>query len=112
MAELISHPGARAAVAAEQRRDTPGVEPGAIGSAPLVIVVDDDEAVRLSICELLESVGIDATGFGSTRELLDTKLPDRSGCLVLDVRMPGNLSGLDLAAAARRHRRCTSRSSS
>ncbi len=41
------------------------------------------------------SVGIDATGFGSTRELLDADLPERPGCLVLDVRMPGS-SGLDL----------------
>jgi FixJ family two-component response regulator len=62
---------------------------------PLVLVVDDDAAVRSSIEELMESVGIDATGFGSTRELLDTELLERPGCLVLDVRMPGS-SGLDL----------------
>ena len=62
---------------------------------PLVLVVDDDAAVRSSIEELMLSVGIDATGFGSTRELLDAELPERPGCLVLDVRMPGS-SGLDL----------------
>ncbi len=62
---------------------------------PLVLVVDDDAAVRSSIEELMQSVGIDATGFGSTRELLDADLPERPGCLVLDVRMPGS-SGLDL----------------
>jgi FixJ family two-component response regulator len=62
---------------------------------PLVLVVDDDAAVRSSIEELMQSVGIDATGFGSTRELLDANLPERPGCLVLDVRMPGS-SGLDL----------------
>lgn len=61
---------------------------------PIVIVVDDDEAVRLSICELLESVGIDSAAFGSTRELLDADVLQRPGCMVLDVRMPG-LSGLD-----------------
>jgi FixJ family two-component response regulator len=62
---------------------------------PLVVVVDDDLSVRTSVEELMQSVGIDATGFGSTRELLDADLPERPGCLVLDVRMPGS-SGLDL----------------
>ncbi|WP_343716638.1 response regulator transcription factor [Inquilinus sp.] len=62
---------------------------------PLVLIVDDDEAVRLSLQELMLSVGLDAVGFASARELLDTALPDRSGCLVLDVRLPGT-SGLDL----------------
>jgi FixJ family two-component response regulator len=62
---------------------------------PLVVIVDDDEAVRASLEELMLSVGIEATGFGSTRELLEADLPERPGCLVLDVRMPGS-SGLDL----------------
>jgi len=62
---------------------------------PLVLIVDDDAAVRTSIEELMLSVGIDAAGFGSTRELLDADLPERPGCMVLDVRMPGS-SGLDL----------------
>jgi FixJ family two-component response regulator len=62
---------------------------------PLVVIVDDDAAVRTSLEELMLSVGIDAAGFGSTREMLDSKLPERPGCLVLDVRMPGS-SGLDL----------------
>lgn len=56
---------------------------------PLVVIVDDDVAVRTSIEELMLSVGIDATAFASTRELLDAPLPKRPGCFVLDVRMPG-----------------------
>lgn len=62
---------------------------------PLVLIVDDDAAVRAAIEELMLSVGIDAAGFGSTHELLEADLPDRPGCLILDVRMPGS-SGLDL----------------
>ena len=62
---------------------------------PLVVIVDDDESVRDSLEELMLSVGVDAIGFGSTRDLLETKMPERPGCLVLDVRMPGP-SGLDL----------------
>jgi FixJ family two-component response regulator len=64
-------------------------------SSPLVIIVDDDPAVRTALEELMLSVGLDAAAFGTTRELLETKLPERPGCLVLDIRMPG-LSGLDL----------------
>jgi len=67
----------------------------ATSERPLVLIVDDDEAVRSALQELMFSVGLDAAGFASARELLDTKLPDRSGCLVLDVRLPGT-SGLDL----------------
>jgi len=74
-------PGARAEVTA-------------VDAQPLVIVVDDDDAVREAICDLLESVDIEAAGFASARELLDTNVMDRPGCMILDVRMPG-LSGLD-----------------
>ena len=62
---------------------------------PLVLIVDDDEEIRFALEELLQSVGIDACCFGSTQELLHAALPDRPGCLILDVRMPG-ASGLDL----------------
>ena len=62
---------------------------------PLVVIVDDDVAVRTSVEELMLSVGIDAAGFSSTHELLEMPLSERPGCLVLDVRMPGS-SGLDL----------------
>ncbi len=58
-------------------------------------MVDDDDDVRSSLCELLESVGIAAVGFGATNRLLETDLLDAPGCLILDVRMPG-LSGLAL----------------
>jgi FixJ family two-component response regulator len=61
---------------------------------PLVLIVDDDERIRTALQELLLSVGIDSACFASTRELLDTDVPDRPGCLILDVRMPG-ASGLD-----------------
>jgi FixJ family two-component response regulator len=62
---------------------------------PLILIVDDDEEVRAALQELMLSIGLDAMCFASPRELLESELPDRPGCLVLDVRMPG-ASGLDL----------------
>ena len=62
---------------------------------PLVLIVDDDERIRAALQELLLSVGIESACFASTRDLLDAGVPDRPGCLILDVRMPGS-SGLDL----------------
>ncbi|WGS19872.1 MULTISPECIES: response regulator transcription factor [unclassified Bradyrhizobium] len=62
---------------------------------PLVLIVDDDEEIRSALQELLLSVGIDACCFASTQALLHADLPERPGCLILDVRMPG-ASGLDL----------------
>ena len=62
---------------------------------PLVILVDDDDGFRGALHELMQSAGLDAIGFASTRDLLKAELPDRPGCFVADVRMPG-VSGLDL----------------
>jgi FixJ family two-component response regulator len=60
----------------------------------LVLIVDDDDEVRVSVRELVESVGLDTACFGSTQELMQSSIDERAGCLVLDVRLPG-LSGLD-----------------
>ena len=60
----------------------------------LVLIVDDDERVRVAIQELVQSVGLEAACFASTQELLEAEAYERPGCLILDVRMPG-LSGLD-----------------
>jgi FixJ family two-component response regulator len=62
---------------------------------PLVIVVDDDAAVREALHELLLSAGMACACFASTRELLEASVLARPGCLIADVRMPGS-SGLDL----------------
>jgi len=61
----------------------------------LVVVVDDDPMIRALIGSLLDSIDIEAIAFGSGREMLQATLPDRPGCIILDVRMPG-MSGLDL----------------
>jgi len=65
------------------------------GDEPRVFVVDDDASVLDSIRLLLESVGLRAQTFLSASDFLETFDPDVTGCLVLDVRMPG-MSGVEL----------------
>ena len=61
----------------------------------IVLVIDDDPSMRTAIKELIEAVGLNCQTFGSGQELLEARLPDVPGCLILDVRLPG-LSGLHL----------------
>jgi FixJ family two-component response regulator len=61
---------------------------------PIVFVIDDDASLRRALTNLFQSVGLGVEVFGSAPELLQSKLPDVLGCLVLDIRLPG-LSGLD-----------------
>jgi FixJ family two-component response regulator len=61
-----------------------------------VFVVDDDASVRKGLARLLKSAGYAVEAFASAREFLDRASHGAgTGCVVLDVRMPG-LSGLDL----------------
>jgi FixJ family two-component response regulator len=61
---------------------------------PIVLVVEDDASVRRALSNLFQSVGLQVELFGSASEMLKSRLPDVTSCLVLDVRLPG-LSGLD-----------------
>lgn len=61
---------------------------------PVVFVVDDDPSMRATLSDVMRSVGLHVQTFASAREFMGSKLPDAPGCLVLDVRLPGQ-SGLD-----------------
>ena len=60
-----------------------------------VFVVDDDSVVRNSIALLLESEGFAVEAYALAEDFLAAYQPDRPGCLLLDIRMPG-MSGLEL----------------
>jgi FixJ family two-component response regulator len=62
--------------------------------APTVFIIDDDAAVRASIQDLLESLGLRSESFGTAEDFLRSKRPEGPSCLVLDVRLPG-VNGLD-----------------
>jgi len=58
-------------------------------AAASVFVVDDDDAVRDSVAALLEAKGYAVATYASAEEFLDAYRPERFGCALFDVRMPG-----------------------
>jgi len=64
-------------------------------SQPMVLVVDDDEAMRDSMCYLFESVNLPCKTFASAHDFLDFCDKRLSGCVLLDLRMPG-MGGMEL----------------
>jgi len=61
----------------------------------IVSIVDDDESLRRSLRNLLGSVGLRVETFASAEAFLESNHHDQTGCLVLDLRMPG-MNGFDL----------------
>jgi FixJ family two-component response regulator len=61
----------------------------------MVAVVDDDASLRRSLRNLLMSAGFRVETFESAEVFLESGAPDHTGCLVLDVWMPG-MGGLGL----------------
>ncbi len=62
-----------------------------------IFIVDDDQEVRQALALLMESVGLQVETFESGNDFLQQFDPNRPGCMILDVRMPG-MSGLELQA--------------
>jgi len=61
----------------------------------VVSVVDDDASLRRSLRNLLSSAGLSVETFESAEIFLESSSLDKTGCLVLDLRMPG-MGGLGL----------------
>jgi FixJ family two-component response regulator len=66
--------------------------------SPTVFVIDDDAAVRDALGRLLEAHRLQVRTYDSAEGFLAALRPTASGCLVLDVRLPG-MSGPELQAA-------------
>ncbi len=62
---------------------------------PIVFVVDDDDAVREGISDLVESMDLESQCFASAEDFAQMYRPGKPACLLLDVRMPG-MSGMEL----------------
>jgi FixJ family two-component response regulator len=70
---------------------------GADVSNPLVSVIDDDDGVRESLESLLGSFGYRVSAFASAEAFLASHSRAETACLISDIRLPGGMSGAELA---------------
>jgi FixJ family two-component response regulator len=62
---------------------------------PVIAVVDDEEAIRDALSDLLLVMGYSCQTFDRADAFLAAHRPNRIDCLITDIRMPG-MSGLGL----------------
>lgn len=60
-----------------------------------VYLIDDDPVISFVLVDLVESVNLPYAVFNNATSFLEQVLPQMTGCIVTDVRLPG-MSGLDL----------------
>jgi two-component system response regulator FixJ len=64
-------------------------------AAPSLFVIDDQEAVRAALGEMLRVLGYRVETYASADAFLEAFCGPRPGCIVADVRMPG-MDGIEL----------------
>ena len=62
---------------------------------PTVFIIDDDPGMQRSLSVLVRSISLNVETFASAQAFLDAVTPERHGCLILDLRLPG-MSGREL----------------
>jgi|ERR1051326_2727552 FixJ family two-component response regulator len=60
-----------------------------------IVVVEDDQLVRESLCDCVESAGYSVEGFASAEEFLTSNPGPNTACMILDIQLPGE-TGLEL----------------
>ena len=68
-----------------------------LDDSQMAFIVEDDAAICAGLCDLFESVNIKAQHFSSAEDFFERWDQTLSGCLVLDVRLPG-MSGMEMHA--------------
>ncbi|AYG61932.1 response regulator transcription factor [Rhizobium jaguaris] len=63
--------------------------------SPVIAIVEDDEALREALSDLLQVLGLPCRTFDRAEAFLVALEHSPFGCLISDVRLPG-ISGLDL----------------
>jgi putative two-component system response regulator len=75
----------------------PGAQP-AVGNVPRLLVVDDEESIRVALARFLRSRGYEVTAVSSAVDALAALDRDRCDLAICDVRMP-SMTGMELLPA-------------
>lgn len=67
---------------------------------PLILIVDDDDSLRIGLVSLVRSLGYASLSFDSAEALLASGAVPESACIVTDIKMPG-MTGIELEAHLR-----------
>lgn len=59
-----------------------------------IIIIDDDKAVRSSLCAFLDSTGFSVNPFASAMQFLRTGSLSLTCCIIVDMHMP-EMSGIE-----------------
>jgi FixJ family two-component response regulator len=62
---------------------------------PLILIVDDDDAVRNATKGLMRALGFRTEAFGTAEDLLKSDRVHRAACIIADMQMP-QMSGLEM----------------
>jgi DNA-binding NtrC family response regulator len=73
-----------------------------LSGKPLVMVVDDDQAMRLFLQTFLDGHGYSAVTVSSAEEAVKRYDAERPAAVILDVVMPGSMDGLEALAEFKR----------
>lgn len=68
---------------------------GNLSNVNIVMIVDDDEPLRVALASILKSAGFNVGKFASAEDFLRSAERQRTSCLILDLRLPG-MSGIEL----------------
>jgi FixJ family two-component response regulator len=68
--------------------------PFQIKESALVHVIDDDASLRGALEALFETVGLETQTYGTAADFLTASVPDRPGCVIVDIRLP-DMNGLE-----------------
>jgi FixJ family two-component response regulator len=62
---------------------------------PLILIVDDDNAMRTATRGLMRALGFRVVAFGTAEDLLKSDRAHHAACIIADMRMP-EMSGLEM----------------